>query len=379
MIRSRGSPLSTQGRVGARGPEVSSPSESRPTIFAVAEAAGVSITTVSHVFSRKRRVQEQTRRRVLETAERLGYRPNSTAQALARGRTMTLGLQISLAGHELILNPFFSSLLPAMSQAAVERGYSFLFVPPNPPQEEFLEPLLGQRRIDSAVLVDPRRGDPFVSALLELQIPFVSVGRLLDPPNDYWVDNDHLAVCEHVLAHLSKRGYERTVLLAFSADISYVADYRHGFERALAGAPGEVVIAHDLSERAAFDAALEFLPGLRPPGAVFCIHDQLAIGVLRAASELGLAVPDELGVVSVGDTVLAAHAHPPLTSVRVFPERAGHEVIGLLDDILRGELARAPIVIPTRLVAQASTAKDDASLDERPAAERTPVLPPHGT
>jgi LacI family transcriptional regulator len=145
----------------------------RPTIFEVAESAGVSITTVSHVFSGKRRVHEQTRLRVLETAERLAYRPRTTAQALATGRTMTLGLQITMSGHELVLNPYFAALLPAMSLAAIDLGYSFLFVPPNPSREAFVEPLL-DGGIDGGIVVDPVESDDFVTALLAAERPFAS-------------------------------------------------------------------------------------------------------------------------------------------------------------------------------------------------------------
>jgi DNA-binding LacI/PurR family transcriptional regulator len=124
----------------------------RSTIFDVAEGAGVSITTVSHVFSGKRRVHEQTRRRVLEIADQLAYRPRATAQALATGRTNTLALQISATGQNLILNPFFSALLSELSLAAIERDLSFVYVPPADAGAAFIAPLIDQRRIDGALL-----------------------------------------------------------------------------------------------------------------------------------------------------------------------------------------------------------------------------------
>ena len=85
----------------------------RATIFDVAEAANVSITTVSHVFSGKRRVNEATRQRVLDAAERLSYRPRAIARALAAGRTNTLALSIPFTGPDLLLNSFFQEFLPA--------------------------------------------------------------------------------------------------------------------------------------------------------------------------------------------------------------------------------------------------------------------------
>jgi LacI family transcriptional regulator len=328
----------------------------RPTIFDVADSAGVSITTVSHVFSGKRRVHEQTRLRVLETAERLGYRPRTMAQALATGRSMTLGLQITMTGPELVLNPYFTALLPAMSLAAIDLGYSFLFVPPNPSTEEFVEPLL-DGGIDGGIVVDPVDSDGFVTALLTAERPFASIGRLLETPHENWVDNDHPAVVDHVLDHLRKRGYERPVLLTIPTRVSYVADYTTAFSELCHG-EGNVVVARDLSELAAVEAVAPILAGADPPDAVFCIHDQLAIGVLRAAAEAGVRVPDGLGVVGVTDSALAAHASPPLTSVRVFPEQAGRLVVELVDQLARGGAgAGAPRIVPTRLVARRSTAR----------------------
>ncbi len=332
------------------------PGHGRPTIFEVAEAAGVSITTVSHVFSGKRKVHEGTRLRVLETSERLGYRPRTAAQALATGRSMTLGLQITLSGHELVLNPYFASLLPAMSLAAIDLGYSFLFVPPNPSSEEFVEPLL-DGGIDGGVVVDPVGDDRFVTSLLAAGRPFASIGRLLETQHEHWVDNDHLAVVDHVLDHLQKQGYEQALLLTIPTKVSYVADYTAAFARHPGGSE-RIVVARDLSEQAAVEAVAPLLAGPERPDAVLCIHDQLALGVLRAAAEAGIQVPDDLGVVGVTDSVLASHASPPLSSVRVFPEQAGRLVVELVDELARGGAGGgAPRVVPTRLVARASTAR----------------------
>jgi DNA-binding LacI/PurR family transcriptional regulator len=330
----------------------------RTTIFEVADGAGVSITTVSHVFSGKRHVNSETRRRVLEVADRLAYRPRATAQALATGRTNTLALQISVSGAELVLNPFFASLLPALSLAAIEREYAFVYVPPGAESASFVEPLVDQRRIDGALLVDPIRDDPFVLALERSNVAFASVGRILGWNSDYWVDNDHAAICRKVLVHLARRGYNRPALLTVPMELSYVADYTAAFRAAAAGSSeARIVVASDLSERAAEAAALESLTGSDPPDAFFCIHDQLGLGALRAAARAGRSVPDDIGVVGMTDSLLASHSDPPLTSVRVFPERAAAVAIDLLDSLLRGIGTNVPAIIPSRLIARASTAR----------------------
>ncbi len=329
----------------------------RATIFEVAAAAGVSITTVSHVFSGKRRVNEETQRRVIEIADRLAYRPRGAAQALATGRTNTLALQISATGQELVLNPFFSALVPALSLAAIQRDFSFVYVPPLEAGKTFIEPLIEQRRIDAAVLVDPLGSDPFVKSLERSDIPFVSIGRILGSSSDYWVDNDHAAACAKVLAHLETKGYRHPALLTVPMEVSYVVDYTQGFRAALGGRDGSVLVAQDLSERSAQAAALEALERPDAPDAFFCIHDSLAVGALLAATQLQVRVPDELGIVGVNDSLLATNAHPPLTSVRVFPDRAAERAVELLDALLRGADIEVPAIVPTRLVARGSTAR----------------------
>ena len=331
--------------------------DGRATIFEVAESAGVSITTVSHVFSGKRRVNERTRQHVLAVADRLAYRPRATAQALATGRTNTLALQISATGQELVLNPFFNVLVTALSLAAIQRDFSFVYVPPREASRTFIKPLIGERRIDAAVLVDPVRSDPFVKAVARSDLPFVSIGRVLGGSSDYWVDNDNAAACKKVLAHLEAKGYERPALLTVPMDLSYIADYVEGFHASVGEGWGPVFVAEDLSEHSGHLAALRALDRRDPPDALVCIHDRLAVGALLAASQLQINVPDELGVVGVSDTVLAANAHPPLTSLRVFPDRAAARAIELVDALLRGAEVEAPAIVPTRLITRASTAR----------------------
>jgi DNA-binding LacI/PurR family transcriptional regulator len=328
----------------------------RATIFEVAEAAGVSITTVSHVFSGKRRVNAQTRSRVLETAARLSYSPSSTAQALATGRNFALALQVSFTGEALILNPFFASLLPTLSLAAVERGYSFVYVPPAEEGRSFVDPLLGERRIDGAVLVDPELGDPFVEAIREAALPFVTIGRLLDGSSDVWVDNDHASICTTVAEHLEAAGYERPALVTIETDVSYGADYVAGFRAAFADSR-RVVVAEAFSAQAATRAAAAALASDDAPDAFFCIHDQLALGVEQAIEGADLRVGRDVGVVAVGDSVIAQQAHVPLTSVNVATERFGPATVALLDDLITGGRPTTPVVVPTRLVARASTVR----------------------
>jgi DNA-binding LacI/PurR family transcriptional regulator len=332
---------------------VASTQAPKATIFELAAAANVSITTVSHVFSGNRPVNEETRRRVLAAAEQLAYTPNTRARALATGRSYSLALEVSFTGEALLLNTFFASLLPAISLAAVERGYSFVYVPPAAEARKFIEPLVGNRRIDGALFVDPVIGDPFLEAVRASDVPFASIARPLDSSSDNWVDNDHAHVCEVVAAHLARSGYERAALLTIEAEGSYIADYLSGYQKAFAWQ--QLVIAEQFTFGAAARAATQALRSPEPPDAFFCIHDQLAIAVETAVEAEGLRVGKDVGIIGVGDSMLARQARTPLSSVNVFPHQHGAAVVEMLDELISGAQPAAPVLIPSRLVARGST------------------------
>ncbi|HEY4277198.1 MAG TPA: LacI family DNA-binding transcriptional regulator [Conexibacter sp.] len=325
------------------------------TIFRVAQEAGVSITTVSHVFSGKRHVSEATRARVLDVAATLDYQPRASARALATRRSMTVALQHAVSGPEDMLNPFMSTMLFAMSEVAMQAGYSFLFVPPEPNASAFVGPLIAERRIDGAILVDPVPDDEFVAALLEHEMPSVSLGRIEGHPERPTVDHDHASALAEALEHLRARGYERPALMTLSSHMSLVGDTAKAFRRhAPRGAP--IAEAREFSERGAYDAALALFERDPAPDAVYCINDLFATGVLRAARDQGIDVPRDLGIVGIGDSLLGRSLEVPLTSMRVYPERAGVVLFELLVAMIeRDETPAEPVLLPHELVARAST------------------------
>lgn len=332
------------------------------TIFGVAQEAGVSITTVSHVFSGKRHVSRETKERVLEVADRLGYRPRASARALATGRSMTIALQYSMPGAALLMNPLLAEILPAMSEIALRSGYSFIFVPPDPPSEVFVTPLLSERRIDAAILLFPLASDRFVRAVLDAGLPVITLGRIPGRQDAWVVDHDHDGACAQALAHLEERGYNRPALVLVESASRFSSDMRDAFNR-LAPAGSEVAVSAELSEADSYNLGLELLDRPDRPDSIFCLNDLLAAGVKRAADELGIGVPDELGIISVGDSDLAAFGPVPLTSLRPRIDRAGRKLVELVNEVLdrhnRAQLDQdGPAeLIPMQLIERASTAR----------------------
>jgi DNA-binding LacI/PurR family transcriptional regulator len=343
---------------------VRSPSNPRPARIAdVAREARVSITTVSHVLSGKRPVAAQTRQAVLEAARHLAYRPTVAARGLATGRTMALGLQFPMEGEHLLLNPYFPALLGSLSAAATQDGYSFVLLPAHRSSEFPLESLLDMQRLDAAILVDPSSTNDVLPLLRRYDVPVVTVGRYLGRLRTHWVDNDSGAAILLVLDHLAAQGYRRPALISLGHErYSYIADIEASYRARLesSGIEPLVVRAEDLSERAGYDAAVTLLTRTAPPDAIIAAVDRQAIGVLGAAEELGISVPDELGIVGEGDTVLSRNAHPPLTTIDPRASELGAQAIAVVQRILDGPPGPdrpVNIVVKTGLLIRESTTR----------------------
>ena len=249
----------------------------RATIFDVAETAGVSITTVSHVFSGNRRVGAGTRERVERVARDLGYRPRATAQALAHGRTNTLALQLSISGESLVLNPFLTSLLASLSLSAIDRGFSFVYVPPGTParraSSSHCSTRAGSTRPSWSTPCERTRSSRRWSSG---HSPTCRSGGSWAATSDYWVDNDHRAVCEKVVAHLTSAGYVRPALLTVPFEVSYVVDYTRGFHAA-AGDEAPIVDRRR-PDRSRGAESCSGDPGFQRPAGRFLLHPRPARG-----------------------------------------------------------------------------------------------------
>jgi DNA-binding LacI/PurR family transcriptional regulator len=324
------------------------------TIFEVAREAGVSITTVSHVFTGNRPVNETTRRKVQEAAERLAYRPRASARALAFGRTMTLAVQFPFDTPAVLSVPYFNALVPALSEAAVSHGYSYVLVPPDPPRETMLRPLVEQRGIDGAILLDPVRGDSFAFEVERAGIPMVSLGRVLDFPATPRVDQDFESAFEGIAEHLAEAGYERPALILFGGEMSTVIDLREAFAHNFPESP--VVVTAEHSDGEARAEAERLLETTAPPDCFICLSELQAAGVYRAAAALAIAIPDEIGVIALGDSGMAREMQPSLSALSIFPGRTGRLLVDLIHQVLSGAGEPPPVtLVQTELIPRASS------------------------
>ena len=274
----------------------------------VAGLAKVSVATASRALSGDPRISAPTRRRVERAATRLEYRVNPLARGLSLRRSLTIGL---LVGD--LTNPFFAQLARGVDARLQESGYAYLMADlgGEPGRQQELAQRLVDRHVDGLLVTVPH--DPEV--LLRNDVPVVAIDRFEGVPS---VSGDNLTGGRLAAEHLLAAGYERIGILYADPDLTPVHDRRAGFTHALAAAGRPLDSEFDMRCASlryddAFTCALELLR--RDADAVFAIDDVMAAAVIAAALELGLVVPEEVGVVGYDDTPMAAWRTLSLTSV----------------------------------------------------------------
>jgi DNA-binding LacI/PurR family transcriptional regulator len=322
----------------------------------VAEAAGVSPTTVSHALNGKGRVDPETVTRIRATAARLGYKPNPTARNLRRGRTGLLGLTNSVDPDmpvTLTDLDHFVRLVTAASATALARGYPLVLAPPADPAT------LDRSQVDGVIIVDPIADDPLIARANALEIPAITIGREPNTAGDgRWVDNDLAAATTTVLNHLEQAGARRIALLTPPPVHSWGLDIIDGYRdwTARRGVPEHIVVAQGaLTANAGYAAVMELLIEADPPDAIHCVIDRYALGALLAAEHLGLRVPQDLLVTAGTDSEATRTASPAVTALELHPEIAGRRAAEFLIACLEEDDPEPHVLIPVDLVPRRST------------------------
>jgi LacI family transcriptional regulator len=315
--------------------ESAPPASRRVTISEVASRAGVSPTTVSHVLSGKRVVGATTRGTVLEAIRELGYRPNHVARNLRTRRSHMVAVVVPD-----ITNPFYGVLTRGLADALDAAGYGTYVCNTDGSTDrevKFLEDAL-DRGADGIVLAS---GDTASQMTLEPngdRTPMVTIGEHLDRPHVDTVMADDEAGSRAAGEYLVARGYRRIAMI--QGPLHSAAARSRGFSSAMRSAgrkvPRELMVPGDWTRPGGY-AAMQMLMALpKPPDAVFCANDLMAIGAIDVAHELGLQVPQDVAVMGFDDVDAATIVNPPLTTVRNSPYEAGSAAGDLLMSRMAG-------------------------------------------
>lgn len=330
------------------------------TIKDVAARAGISYTTVSHVVNGTRPVSEQVRRKVEAAIAELGYVPSGVARSLRARATGTLGLLVPNAS-----NPYFAELARGIEDHAERNGYSVILCNSDDDidkQLRYLRVLL-ERRIDGLIVATVASDAAFAQALANLQVPLVLVDRSLEGVNADQLRVDHEQGAYLATRHLLELGHRRIVCIGGPASTQVAQLRAAGYQRALdeAGVAAQAVVDCPFTSPAGHAAAQMLLAAEPRPTAIFAGNDMIALGVLRAAAERGLQVPQQLSVVGFDDIEVSRYLHPALTTVGQCIGALGEQVAArLLERIRTPDLAVTQRLIEPILLLRESSAAPEA-------------------
>ena len=342
-------------------------SVSRPItidIRRVAAEAEVSIATVSRVFNQPERVTERTRVRVVEVAERLGYRPNPLGQRLRKGRTEAVGIVIATPPGRSA-DAFFLELVAGLGEGLGEAGLDLLVATCHSQAEELAHyrRLVEGQRVDALVLARSRQRDERIEYLLRHEVPFVVHGRSEQTKKPFpYLDIDGERGFLEATRHLIGLGHTRIAMIAAPVDLNFaqhrLAGYRMAMREAGLEVPPQWVQPGDLSEDGGYRCALELLSLASVPSAILCANDLMALGVFHALRERGLRAGREVSVVGYDDIAAANYTDPPLTTLRQPFRDMGRRLVEMLLKRMNGTPAQALQEVWTpELVVRGSTGK----------------------
>ena len=330
------------------------------TIRDVAERAGVSVATVSHVINGTRHVAPETAERVQRAMEELDYHPNAVARSLRTRKTQVIGVVVSD-----ITNPFFATLVRGAEDAALEAGYSIVVCNSDETieKENRYVQVLRRRRVDGMLLAPVGGGEnPAIQKLARQNVPFVCVDRRAAGVEADAVLSDNVGGAYTATRHLIERGHERIGIVLGIPGATTTEERYLGYRRALeeAGIPVfEGLVAYGgYRVEGGREATAKLLAVDPPPTAIFSTNNLMTVGVLQELFHRKVVIPQEMAVVGFDDLEWAELVQPPLTAVVQEPYEIGRQAVRLvlaqLDKQDRRKEARE-IRIPVKLRIRGTT------------------------
>lgn len=287
------------------------------TMRDVAQLAGVSVATVSHVVNDTRWVREETRARVRQAIEQTGWQHNTLARSLARGSgTASVGLAVTG-----ISNEYLADLHQAVEENLTAHGLTVLMseTRDDPDREDAAVTALLSRQVDGLILaLGPHPHPKVLEVVQRRELPVVLLDRAFEAPRDF-VGSENVAPTAELVAHLIGHGHRRIGMIAGRSGLPTSTERSAGYSQALAAAgladDPQLIVDGDSSELGGADALTILLALPDPPTAIVSGNNQMTAGVLRRIHQLGIRVPDDLALASFDDFRWGDLIDPPLTAV----------------------------------------------------------------
>lgn len=331
----------------------------RPTIRDVAKAAGTSVGSVSRVLNGGPYASSDLHNKVMRAVSKLGYEPDVVAQSMRLKSTKTIACMLAD-----IANPLYAEIVNAAEERLQKEGYVFVLSTTRNDEERELAmvSMVRRRRMDGMIIMasDETRKD-VNAALTQANIPMVLLDREVPAQYDA-VYVDHRGGAVDATRYLIGLGHKRIALLLPSENVRPGRERAIGYRQALteAGIPidPELIRPQKTSVNFAYTDIEKLLQAANPPTAIIVLGTRMLAGVMKTVSTRNLKIPEDLSIISVGDTDLTRFASPAITSIRWDLAELGRSAADLLIEQLNGVKRDKPqhISLPTELIIRGSCA-----------------------
>lgn len=331
------------------------------TISDVARAANVAKSTVSKVLNDSPKISAETKQRVREIMKQMNYIPSSIATGLAKQSSQTVGLLVDMSKESEFLNQFFYNIIGGIESVMGPLGYELTLcnIQHHAAEDHFLNRLVLNQRVDGIIANNSVLTEELANELDRLNFPYVSIGEM--EPAASWVDFDNEAGGRMLTRHLLEQGYSRPAFVGGQRNERIYSRRLSGYLQALK--QSGVIVRQDwivngqADEHEGYRAALRLLMREDPPDSVVCMTNYTAFGVLKAARELGIEVPGQLGIAAFDEYPLSRYTTPPLTSLNIDTFKLGlTSGQWLMDHIRENCTASRHLLLEPELIVRESTA-----------------------
>lgn len=302
----------------------------KTTIYQVAEKAGVSISTVSKVINNTGRISEETRKKVKRIMKELNFQPSVVASALTGKQTKTIGFLISD-----ISNPFYAEVARKVENRSRELGFHVMMCSTDNEEEKeknYLS-LLTRQRVDGLIIASEFHNTDILAEVIEnQQLPVVLIASDIPKLPIHSVRVDDYQGSYLATSHLVQLGHQRIAMIAekIRSNHQRVVGYKDVLGEYDLPLYDEYVIYTEATHQRGYEAAMKLLSLENRPTAIFASNDLLATGIIKAAKNSDIEVPNKLSVVGFDNTILSTVITPALTTIAQPVQEMASKVVDLL-------------------------------------------------
>jgi LacI family transcriptional regulator len=330
------------------------------TIYDVAREAGVSMATVSRVVNNNPNVKPQTRKKVFEAIERLGYRPNAVARGLASKKTTTVGVVIPD-----ISNAIFAEVARGIEDIANMYRYNIILCNADKKKDKEISVIntLLEKQVDGLLFMGGTVTQEHIEAFRTSSVPIVLCATTDDNNAIPAVDIDHEKAAFDAVHLLIENGHRNIGMISGTLQdpangYARFQGYKRALEQANIPVRDEHIRVGNYRYESGIEAMQYFIDLAEKPTAIFAATDEMAIGAIHTIQDAGLKVPEDISVISVDNSRMASMVRPLLTTVAQPMYDIGAVSMRLLTKLMNKEhVEQAKFVLPHEMIVRKSVAR----------------------